>query len=72
MRQINEATVYISNGDKALAEYYRIFVKQIKPLPLEPQFSDFYSTPAGQKIDELLFVARGAGLARYAIYKYLK
>ena len=33
----NEARAYISNVDEAMVEYYRVFAKQIKPLPLEPQ-----------------------------------
>ena len=33
----NEARAYINNVDEAMLEYYRVFVKQIKPLPPEPQ-----------------------------------
>ena len=33
---------YINNGDEAMLEYYRVFAKKIKPLPPEPQLSDFY------------------------------
>ena len=30
-RQNNEAKVYINNVDETFLEYYRVFVKQIKP-----------------------------------------
>ena len=53
-------------------EYYRVFAKQIKPLPPEPQLSDFYHLSEAQKSGELLFVAVGTGIATYALYKYLK
>ena len=33
----NKARAYTYNNDKAMVEYYRIFAKQIKPLPPEPQ-----------------------------------
>ena len=36
-----------------------------KPLPLEPQLSDFYHTSLGEKNGELLFVAVGTGLRAY-------
>ena len=42
LREKNKARVYINNADEALLEYYRVFAKQIKPLPPDPQLSDFY------------------------------
>ena len=68
----NEARAYINNIDEAMLEYYRVFAKQLKPLPPEPQLSDFYHPPETQKNGELLFVAVGTGIATYALYKYLK
>ena len=68
----NEARVYINNVDKAMLEYYRVFAKQIKPLPPEPQLSDFYHPSEAQKNRELLFVAVGTGITTYALYKYLE
>ena len=68
----NEARVYINNVDEAMLEYYRVFAKQIKPLPPEPQLSDFYHPSEAQKNGELLFVAVGTGIATYTLYKYLK
>ena len=68
----NEARAYINNVDEAMLEYYREFAKQIKPLPLEPQLSDFYHSSEGQKNGELLFFTVGTGIAIYALYKYLK
>ena len=70
--QKNEAMAYIKKFDEAMLEYYRVFAKQIKPLPPEPQLSDFYHPSEAQKSDELLFVAAGTGIATYALYKYLK
>ena len=72
LREKNEARVYINNVDEAMLEYYRVFAKQIKPLPLEPQLSDFYHPSEYQKNGELLFVAVGTAIGTYAIYKYLK
>ena len=68
----NEARAYIKNVDEAMLEYYRVFPKKIKPLPPEPELSDFYHPSEVQKNGELLFVAMGTGIATYAIYKYLK
>ena len=68
----NEARTYINNVDEAMLEYYQVFAKQIKPMPLEPQLPDFYHPSEVQKNGELLFVAVGAGIATYALYKYLK
>ena len=68
----NEARAYINNVDEAMLEYYRVFAKQIKPLPPEPQLSNFYHPSEAQKSGELLFVAVGTGIATYALYKYLK
>ena len=72
LREKNEARTYINNIDEVMLEYYRAFGKQIKPLPTEPQLSDFYHPSEAQKNDELLFVTVGTGLATYALYKYLK
>ena len=33
----NKARAHTYNNDEAMVEYYRIFAKQIKPLPPEPQ-----------------------------------
>ena len=55
-----------------MLEYYRVFAKKIKPLPPKPQLSDFYHPSETHKNGELLFVAVGAGITRYALYKYLK
>ena len=54
-----------------MLEYYRVFAKQIKPLPPEPQLSDFYHPSEAQKNGEPLFVG-GTGIATYALYKFLK
>ena len=42
LRNKNEARIYINNVDEAMLEYCRVFAKQIKSLPPEPQLSDFY------------------------------
>ena len=72
LREKNEAKAYINNVDQAMFEYYRVVAKQIKPLPLEPQLSDFYHPSESQKKGELLFVTVGTGIATYALYKYFK
>ena len=72
LRERNEARAYIKNVDEAMLEYYRVFAKKIKPLPPEPELSDFYHPSEVQKNGELLFVAMGTGIVTYVIYKYLK
>ena len=37
LREKNQAREYINNFDVAMLEYYRVFAKQIKHLPPEPQ-----------------------------------
>ena len=71
LREKNEAKAYINN-DEAMLEYYRVFAKKIKPLPPEPELSDFYHPSETQKNSELLFVVVGTGITTYALYKYLK
>ena len=56
LREKNKEKAYINNVDEAMLEYYRLFAKQIKPLPPEPQLSDFYHPSEGQKNGELVFV----------------
>ena len=68
----NKARAYINNVDETMLEYYRVFAKQIKSLPPEPQLSDFYHPSEAQKNDELLFVTIGTGIATYGLCKYLK
>ena len=68
----NEDKAYINNVHEAMLEYYLVFAKQIKPLPPEPELSNFYHPSENQKNGELLFVAVGIGIATYALYKYLK
>ena len=72
IREKNEPRAYINNVDEAMLEYYRVFAKQIKPLPPEPELSDFYHPSENQKNGELLFVVVGTGIATYVQYKYLK
>ena len=42
LRGKNEAKVDINNVDETTAQYYRVFAKQIKSLPSEPELSDFF------------------------------
>ena len=37
LREQNKARAYINDTDEVMLEYYRIFQKQLKPLPPEPQ-----------------------------------
>ena len=69
LRERNEARAYIKNVDEAMLGYYRVFAKKIKPLPPEPELSDFYHPSEAQKNGELLFVAVGTDIAIYALYK---
>ena len=72
LREQNKARAYINDTNEAILEYYRVFAKKIKPLPPEPQLSDFYNPSQAQKIGELVFVKVCIGIATYALYKYLK
>ena len=49
LREKNEERAYINNVDEAMVEYYRVFAKQIKPLPPEHQLSDFCLPPETPK-----------------------
>ena len=72
LRYKNEATAYINDVDDAILEYYQVFAKKIKPLPPEPQLSDFYHLSEEQKNVDLLLVAVSTSIPTYALYKYLK
>ena len=72
LREKNETRTYINNFDEAILEYYRVFAKQINPLPPKPELPDFYHPSENQKNGQLLFVAVGTGIATYALCKYLK
>ena len=50
LREKNEERSYINNTDEALVEYYRVFAKQIRPFPPEPQLSDFCHPSENQKM----------------------
>ena len=67
-----KARAYINNVDEEMVEYYRVFAKQIKSLPPEPQLSHFYHPLETEKNGKLLFVAVGTGTVTHALYKYLK
>ena len=43
LRDKKEARDYIRNLDSAMLEYYRVFGVKLKPLPSEPQLSDYYN-----------------------------
>ena len=72
LREKNQAKAFINNIDGAMAEYYRVFARQIKPLPPELELSHFHHPLENQKNGELLFVVVGTGIATYTLYKYLK
>ena len=71
LRDKKEARNYIGNLDSAMLEYYRVFGVQLKPLPPEPQLSDYYNASDQQKSGELLFVIAGTAISSYIIMKYL-
>ena len=68
LREQNKTRAYINNVDEAMVEYYRVFAKQIKPLPPELELSDFYQPSGTRKNSELLFIALGSGIATYTLY----
>ena len=59
---------YINNVNKAMVEYYGVFAKQIKPLPLELQLSDFYHPSEGQKSGEVLYLLQWVQTLQYMPY----
>ena len=71
LRDKKEARDYIQNLDSAMLEYYRAFGVKLKPLPPEPQLSDYYNASDQQKSGELLFVIAGTAISSYIIMKYL-
>ena len=71
LRAKKEARDYIQNLDSAMLEYYRVFGVKLKPLPPEPQLSDYYNASDQQKSGELLFVIAGTAISSYIIMKYL-
>ena len=64
----NEAKTYINNVDEEVVKYYPVFAKKIRPLPPEPELSDFYHPSENQKNGELLFIAASTGFATYVLY----
>ena len=72
LRERNEAKAYINKVDETMLEYYCVFAKKVKPVPPEPELSDFYHPSETHKNGELLFAVVGTGIATYALYKYLK
>ena len=72
LRERNEAKAYINKFDETMLEYYCVFAKKVKPVPPEPELSDFYHPSETHKNGELLFAVVGTGIATYALYKYLK
>ena len=71
LRDKKEARDYIGNLDSAILEYYRVFGVKLKPLPPEPQLSDYYNASDQQKSGELLFVKACTAISSYIIMKYL-
>ena len=71
LRNKKEARDYIQNLDYAMLEYHRVFGVKLKPLPPEPQPSDYYNASDQQKSGELLFVIAGTAISSYIIMKYL-
>ena len=72
LREKYEAREHINNVNEVMIEYYRVFAKQIKPLPPDLELSYSYQPSEGQKNGELLFVTICTGLAIYVLYKCLK
>ena len=71
LRDKKEARDYIGNLDSAMLEYCKVFGVKLKPLPPEPQLSDYYNASDQQKSGELLFVIAGTAISSYISMKYL-
>ena len=67
LHEQQDARQAISNLEDGMREYYRVFVKRIKPLGPEPVFSDFYSPLENQKKEEIFFIVFGTGLISYIV-----
>ena len=63
LRDKKEARDYIQNLDSAMLEYYRAFGVKLKPLPSEPQLSDYYNASDQQKSGKLLFAIAGTAIS---------
>ena len=50
LRENNDAKGNISNVNEEMLECYRVLAKQIKPLPPEPESSDFYHSSKDQNM----------------------
>ena len=62
---------YIGDLDSAMLEYYSVLGVKLKPLPPEPQLSDYYTASDQQQSGDLLFVIAGTAISSYIIMKYL-
>ena len=71
LRDKKKARYYNGNLDSAMLEYCRVFGVKLKPLPPEPQLSDYYNASDQQKSGALLFVMAGTAISSYIIMKYL-
>ena len=71
LRDKSVARGYIGDLDSAMLECYRVFGVKLKPLPPEPQLSDYYNPSDQQKSGELLFIIAGTAISSYIIMKYL-
>ena len=71
LKDKKEARDYIGNLNSAMLEYYRVFGVKLKPLPQEPQISDYYNASDQQKSGDLLFAMAGTAISSYIIMKYL-
>ena len=62
----------MKNVNEAILWYYQVFLKRIKPLPLNLNFHIFNRPSEVQKNGELLFVRVATCLVKYGVYKNLK
>ena len=65
----SEQTFY--DVDQAMKEYYYATGKQLDPLPLKPELSDFYTPSEDQKNRELVFIVGGMALTGFIAYKLI-
>ena len=50
LREQNKVRAYINDTNEAILEYYQVFAIKMKPLPPEPQLSDFYHPSETKKM----------------------
>ena len=67
----DQAKQNFTNTDYAFKLYNQAHPHEQRPIPKEPEFSDFYQPSEQQKKGELLFIGTGAIALGYAAFRFL-